>query len=261
MKGRPCKPAPADFAEHCGDTLDSLAARYGVSNYPVRSWITQQSAEWQERHRGISNARRATAARANVLKAHIAALSRPKRYKSRPARPAPYSLLDDLMAMSMRAVGEKHGCSRDTVERWRELLPSAQRREIKAARDADNVALLGNMRAKSTIVRMENARKARAERPAPIPKAPRAPKPRRNAPVNWGFHKPTMSPDLPGGIAQRAVDFLKRHYAPAFNAERVYGKSWEGMFVVGRERLDAAATIEKARALGFNPDGWRALAA
>lgn len=89
----------------------------------------------------------------------------------------------------------------------------------------------------------------------------RAAKARRNAPVNWGFHKPVATADVPGGKAQRAVDYLKRYYAPAFNAERVHGKEWAGLFVVGRERLTAEQVVARAEQHGFDLNAWRRLAA
>lgn len=274
MKGRPCKPAPDGFFEFAADNgSPQIRAKFVIGGDMVARLLKTMPEDWQqartalmterqkrgggkcpEESAAIHAAKKAIwyqqnkdrfAARYAKRKEQRAAIraAQPEKYKALkgPAqKPVPDGLFEYVLHHTYAETGARFSCSTATVHRFISKLPDDQRQQVIEA---------ASLRKRKAGVCDMNKAKASAKAK------------RRASPVNWGFNKPTAVADVPGGKAQRAVDFLKRHYKPAFNAERVHGKAWAGLFVVGRERLTAEQVVARAEQHGFDLNAWRTLAA
>jgi hypothetical protein len=175
------------------------------------------------------------------------------------AKGFPDGFADDSIDLSIVELSKKYNIPTRKINHMINALPA----DVRAQRTAKSAERYRRAMAKQWEGLSADERRERTKAGRKKSCTARAIKRRAGSvsPVNWGIAKPTPIADVPGGIGQRAVDFLKRHYVPAFNAERVYGKQWAGLFIVGRLQLDTEGVLDLAERHGFDAGEWRRLAA
>lgn len=270
MIGRPHDEAPEGFYEFAAvSSVGKLRRTYKFGVGKVDRLLSAMPADWRNSRNALMAEMQRKAGFENVMtpeqrREYRASLARKKRALNPPgprvstSRPMPADFYVNALEMTTVQLAAHYNIARSSAGRLLDHLPPEQR---EAVREAGRIRRQRASRANAVKLERAIRAEARAAR-ASIAASEKADKSQRPLPTrNFGFGKPTVTADMPGGIAQRAVDHLKRHYAPAFNAERVYGKEWAGLFVVGREKLDKGAVVDLARKHGFAPDAWRELAA
>lgn len=246
---------PDGFIEQAlRSTGAQLSDRFGFSEFVVRRLLKELTDEQRAERKRFISQQQAEKHRAFEVAKRAGKPSRKERDEARriatakrleERRTMPTDFPTNYLAMNQRQLQEHYKRSGGEISAFvKQLDPSlraAKKEQYRASQAAAYVA-----RREAGLVRKPSYK-------------PRQKKPGTVSGVNWGFHKPTAAADLPGGIGQRAVDFLKRHFKPAFNGERVYGKAWAGIFVVGSRQLKTDEVVALAREHGFEPDSWRAV--
>lgn len=152
------------------------------------------------------------------------------------------------------------GLRRASAERLR-----VRNAEKAAIGRAERARLFAIVKAARDVERREQAAARRVERErekAATAASPQA-KPKGKRPAYWGGRREAKAAGAPDGLAQRAAEHLKIKtvFRPICRAKIVDPKAAPDAWMVGRERVTEAQLIERARLRGFDPDGWRAVAA
>jgi hypothetical protein len=264
------KPVPAGFAEYAAEhAVMAIAAHFGMCNNRTVRLLREMPADWRDVRTAKMKARQSAGGKRNCYKMRAAYVPKPKKPPAprkikavSPLSPLPDGFLENAMAMSDVALADHYGSSATTVSRMIAKLEPEQQAAVRAAAaerriTGSRASALKQAREARAAVRAEQRAAAKAERAA----AAKRLKPRRNAPVNWGFHKPTETAPALGGDIHMAAQFLRRRCGQVYNERKaITGHSWGDIWIVDNRRLTTEAMLERARGEGWDADGWRAIA-
>jgi hypothetical protein len=217
-------------ADHPGDVV---AKHFKISRGRANRHLREMPADWRAARKKTLQIR---AGRCSVAAAVKAA-------QVKNTKPFPVDFVEVLMTTTRNEAARHFNMASSTLYAMFRRLPAETQAAISAA---------GQERKREASAR--NAVKAAAA-------SKRVKTPGKASVVNWGFNKPTAVAPAPAGVAEMAMQHLRRaRYIPVCRGETV-SESLAGLFVVGAMKLPEAEMIALAKAKGWRPDAWRELAA